>query len=99
NGADPAVARASCTALRVPEQAGRAPTDTLVAHLKEQRLLLVLDNCEHVSAACAALVNALLTGCPGLRVLATSRETLGVQGEQPWSVPTLSQPSTEGPLD
>jgi predicted ATPase/DNA-binding SARP family transcriptional activator len=94
-----APARTACTALRVPEQAGCAPTDTLVAHLKEQRLLLVLDNCEHLLPACAVLAHTLLANCPGLRILATSRETLGVPGEQPWSVPTLSQPVVDGPLD
>jgi predicted ATPase/DNA-binding SARP family transcriptional activator len=96
---DPAVARLTCTVLRVPEQPGRAPADTLVAHLKEQRLLVILDNCEHLLPACAALAYTLLSNCPGLRILATSRETLGIEGEQPWAVPTLSQPVVDGGLE
>jgi len=50
----------------------------------------VLDNCEHLVDACAHLVEALLAACPGLRVLATSREPLGAAGEVPWPVPPLS---------
>ncbi len=96
---DPAVAHAARVALRLPEQAARAPTATLMESLSRRRLLLILDNCEHVLPACAALAYALLTACPAVRILATSRETLGVQGEQPWSVPTLSQPETDGPLE
>ncbi|MER7517065.1 BTAD domain-containing putative transcriptional regulator [Streptomyces sp. NPDC126499] len=57
------------------------PTDRLVEHLAHRPLLLVLDNCEHVIGAAAALAETLLTHCPDLRVLATSREPLGVPGE------------------
>jgi non-specific serine/threonine protein kinase len=61
----------------------------------------VLDNCEQVVGACAALVEPLLRGCPNVRVLATSRETLGVSGEAFWQVPALSLPdlmSASGPV-
>ncbi|WP_164842646.1 ATP-binding protein [Actinoplanes solisilvae] len=61
--------------------AGPAAAERLVAALSTRELLLVLDNCEHVVAAVAALAGLLLTACPGLRVLATSREPLGVTGE------------------
>ncbi|MFJ9827107.1 BTAD domain-containing putative transcriptional regulator [Streptomyces sp. NPDC101160] len=57
------------------------PTAHLVEHLARRPLLLVLDNCEHVIGAAAALAETLLTRCPGLRILATSREPLGVPGE------------------
>ena len=57
-------------------------TDTLTGHLRGKRLLLVLDNCEHLIEACAQLMQALLTTCPGLQVLATSREALGMFGER-----------------
>ncbi|MFD0369548.1 ATP-binding protein [Streptomyces sp. NPDC127114] len=57
------------------------PTSHLVEHLARRPLLLVLDNCEHVIGAAAALAETLLTHCPGLRILATSREPLGVPGE------------------
>ncbi|MYZ40976.1 MULTISPECIES: BTAD domain-containing putative transcriptional regulator, partial [unclassified Streptomyces] len=57
------------------------PTARLVDHLADRDTLLILDNCEHVIGAAAALAESLLTRCPGLRVLATSREPLGVPGE------------------
>ena len=75
------------------EQPGRALRDTLVATLRHRRLLLVLDNCEHLVEACAELVEHLLRACPGLRVLATSREPLRVAGEVLWRVPSLSVPT------
>src|SRR5262249_61301109 len=60
--------------------------------LRTAELLLVLDTCEHLPAACAALAADLLGGCPGLRVLATSREPLGVPGEAAFPVPPLAVP-------
>ncbi|MFI6784159.1 BTAD domain-containing putative transcriptional regulator [Micromonospora sp. NPDC050276] len=67
--------------LRAPAEPGRQTTDRLVEALAERRLLLVLDNCEHVIADAARLAARLLSGCPALRVLATSREPLGLAGE------------------
>ncbi|MEU8215921.1 BTAD domain-containing putative transcriptional regulator [Micromonospora taraxaci] len=67
--------------LRAPAEPGRHPTDRLVEALAERRLLLVLDNCEHVIADAARLAARLLGTCPALRVLATSREPLGLAGE------------------
>jgi predicted ATPase/DNA-binding SARP family transcriptional activator len=64
--------------------------EAIVAHVGERRMRLVLDNCEHVVGACAGLVERLLTACPNLRVLATSREPLRVGGEVLWRVPSLS---------
>ena len=61
----------------------------LVRFLRPQRLLLVLDNCEHLGDACATLVDVLLRGAPDLRVIATSRESLGIIGEHVWQVPPL----------
>jgi predicted ATPase/DNA-binding SARP family transcriptional activator len=89
---DPLVTRTVAAALSVCEEATRPLLATLIESLRVRRLLLVIDNCEHLLPACAALVAALLTACPALRILATSRETLGVAGEQPWSVPPLAQP-------
>lgn len=60
--------------------------------LRKKSLLLVLDNCEHLIEACAGLTETLLKACPTLKVLATSRETLAVQGEVAWRVPSLSLP-------
>jgi non-specific serine/threonine protein kinase len=68
------------------------PEETLVRALSSRTLLLVLDNCEHLLEACAALTHRLLTTCPGLRVLATSREALGLTGEHLYRVPSLSLP-------
>ncbi|WP_079044963.1 MULTISPECIES: BTAD domain-containing putative transcriptional regulator [unclassified Streptomyces] len=65
----------------VPDSASGDPFAELVEHCAGRRLLLVLDNCEHVVDAAASLVQALLTRCPGVTVLATSREALGVPGE------------------
>ena len=65
----------------------------LVDQLRQRCLLLVLDNCEHLLAACAHLVSALLTGCPGVDVLATSREPLHTDGEYTFRVPSLALPS------
>jgi predicted ATPase/class 3 adenylate cyclase len=90
---DPAlVPKTVASALTVPEQPGRDMTDTLVDALRTKSLLLVLDNCEHLLAACADLTAALLRVCPQVRILATSREGLGVPGEALWRVPSLSVP-------
>jgi predicted ATPase len=79
-------------ALAVREEPGRPLEQTLIARLKVQKTLLVLDNCEHVIQACARLVQSLLHASDQLSVVATSREALGVVGEQIFSVPTLSAP-------
>src|SRR5215210_6594623 len=67
--------------LGVREQPGRSPTQTLSEHLRTRKVLLVLDSCEHLIQACAGFAEALLRSCPNLRILATSREALGVTGE------------------
>jgi non-specific serine/threonine protein kinase len=69
-----------------------AVLETLADVLRNRSLLLVLDNCEHVVEACAELFTHLLQACPQVRVLATSREPLGVEGEQVWQVPSLTMP-------
>jgi predicted ATPase/DNA-binding SARP family transcriptional activator len=79
-------------ALGVPEQPGRSLTTTLIEHLRTRALLLILDNCEHLLSACGELVDAVLRACPGVRILATSRERLGLTGERVYLVPSLSVP-------
>src|SRR5687767_13575298 len=74
------VPRAVAGAFGLEEQNGRSATDVLAVALRSRQLLLVLDNCEHLLLACARVVERLLRECPGLRVLATSREVLGVPG-------------------
>lgn len=78
--------------LRLKEGSGRTLLEILIAHLRSQRVLLVLDNCEHLLDASAELAGRLLEECAGLQILATSREALGVTGEVVWMVPALSVP-------
>ena len=95
--ADPSlVSVAVAVGLGLREQPTQLPTTTLATALRDWKLLLVLDNCEHQVAACADLVDALLRRCPYLRILATSRIPLGVIGETTWRVPSLSLPATDG---
>jgi predicted ATPase len=91
--ADPSlVPQAVASTLGVREQPGRLLTETLSYNLSSRKVLLVLDNCEHLIEACAELAEALLRSCPVLRILATSREALGITGEVAWLVPSLSLP-------
>ena len=91
--ADPAlVPQAVATVLGVRGDSDRSPLDSLCATVQARHLLLVLDNCEHLLDACAALAEALLRAGPRLRILATSREALGGTGETVWRVPALSLP-------
>src|SRR5262249_33616418 len=78
------------------EEPERPLMQTLAAALAPRQLLLLLDNCEHLVAACARLVEQLLPACPQLRVLATSREPLGCEGECTYRVPSLSLPPVRG---
>jgi predicted ATPase/DNA-binding CsgD family transcriptional regulator len=71
------------------------PAADLAAYLEGRQLLVVLDNCEHLTDACAIFVSKLLAAAPGLRVLATSRHVLGIEGEQILTVPPLSIPDAE----
>jgi non-specific serine/threonine protein kinase len=83
------------TALGLSDQSNRDSVTVLVSYLADRQLLLVLDNCEHMLGECSHLVVRLLPAAPGLRVLATSRETLGVTGERILPVPPLSVPLPE----
>lgn len=84
------ILQAVAATLEVREQPGLPLAYTLAEALREQEILLVLDNCEHLVEAVAALVDTLLNSCPRLRVLATSREALRVAGEVVLPVPPLS---------
>ncbi|MEU3573922.1 AAA family ATPase, partial [Kitasatospora sp. NPDC036755] len=75
-----------------PGHPGADAAALLAARLRERRALLVLDNCEHLIDACARLTDALLRAAPGLRVLATSRQPLGIAGEQVFPVEPLPVP-------
>jgi len=87
------------TVLAVPETAEPPLEERLCAALSAKHLLLVLDNCEHLLDACARLVAHLLANSPGLRVLVTSREPLGISGEVVVRVPSLRLPDSFEPLD
>jgi len=86
------VTQLTAKALGIREQPRRALLETLVDRLRSKHLLLVLDNCEHLLDACATLAGALLKSCFNLRILATSREAIGVTGESVWQVPSLATP-------
>jgi non-specific serine/threonine protein kinase len=86
------VPRIVAAALHVDEAPGQQLTDTLAAALPAKQLLLILDNCEHLVGACCQLVDRLLRSCPQVRMLATSRQPLGVPGELAWRVPSLTIP-------
>jgi predicted ATPase/class 3 adenylate cyclase len=70
-------------------------TDTVLEHLRAQSLLVILDNCEHLIDAVARFADAALRAAPSIKLLATSRESLGVDGEQRWPVPPLALPATD----
>jgi predicted ATPase/DNA-binding XRE family transcriptional regulator len=82
-------------ALGLRAERNRPALETLLQRLRGRELLLVLDNCEHLLSGCSPLAEALLRACPGVRILATSREPLGLTGETVWSVPALALPHTQ----
>ncbi|HKE98795.1 MAG TPA: BTAD domain-containing putative transcriptional regulator [Actinomycetes bacterium] len=94
-----AVDQLTATLLGVQQRRGRTVLERLVEFLRPQHLLLVVDNCEHVLDAAATLVQALVHGSPGVSVLATSREPLGVDGEHVRPVPPLAVPDAAGGAD
>src|SRR5215471_12158735 len=91
-----AMAPAVCEALGITEQPGRPVLEVLLDALAPQAMLIVLDNCEHLISACAKTADAILRRCPKVRLMATSREPLGIGGETIYRVPPLSLP---GPGD
>jgi predicted ATPase/DNA-binding SARP family transcriptional activator len=90
-----AVAPAIWGALRLAAQPGRLVLQTLLDALASQNVLIVLDNCEHLISACATTAEAILRNCPGVRLLATSREPLSIDGEIIYRVPSLSLPGPD----
>ncbi|WP_221361149.1 BTAD domain-containing putative transcriptional regulator [Streptomyces beigongshangae] len=88
--------RAVSEALGLRDQSARPAVDAVIGHLRDRRMLLVLDNCEHLVEAVAALVLRLARAAPGLRVLATSRQRLGTPGEHVVTVPSLTLPAADG---
>ena len=93
------VPQALAATLDVREQPGRPPSVTVSRVIGDRSVLVVLDNCEHVLDACTGLAEALLQACAELRILATSREAMGITGEVAWPVPPLSLPEHRRQLD
>ncbi|HXW81591.1 MAG TPA: hypothetical protein VEJ84_18955, partial [Acidimicrobiales bacterium] len=83
-------------ALQLREVTGADPLDTLTGHLSKQQLVMLLDNCEHLLGACAELVTAVVRDCPGVWLLATSRERLGALGEAVVDLDGLELPEPGG---
>jgi non-specific serine/threonine protein kinase len=97
--ADPTfVAVALATTLGVRASPDQSVDAALLGFLRERRLLLILDNCEHLLDACARLAHAVVRGGPGAQILATSREALGIDGEVSWRVPSLAVPPSDSPI-
>ncbi|MFI7133643.1 ATP-binding protein [Nonomuraea sp. NPDC050153] len=93
------LARMVAESLGLCDQSARPSAETLANHLRDKRLLLVLDNCEHLLDGCAVLASMLLSAAKQVRILATSRERLGIAGETLLAVPPLSvpEPGWRGP--
>lgn len=88
----PLLPQTVATTLKVQEQPNRRIVDTLIDFLQQTRILLILDNCEHLVEAAAQLTDSLLRACPKLHILVSSREELGIGGETAYRVPSLSVP-------
>ena len=93
------VVREVARAVGAREQPGSPPIETLGDFLRFKTMLLLLDNCEHVIGAVADLAHRLLTSCPGVTILATSREALGIPGETIFQVPSLGLPRSDARTD
>ncbi|MCQ0008145.1 AAA family ATPase [Actinomadura madurae] len=91
--------RTVAESLGLHDHSPRSPADAVADHLRDRRLLLVLDNCEHLVEEVAALAQRLLRAAPALRILATSRERLAVPGEHVLLVPGLALPPGTGDSD
>ena len=93
------IAAAALSAVGAPGQPGRPAIDTLTDFLIRRRTLVVLDNCEHLLDGCAELVGRLLSACPDVKVLATTREAMNIPGEVLWKVRPLTIPDEDCALD
>ena len=91
------VPSAVAAALEITERPGRPLNETLRDAIGTRQMLVILDNCEHLLDATARLVDELLDACPAIRIVATSREALGVEGEQSWPTPSLGLPARDAP--
>lgn len=90
------VPHAVATVFKFGQEEGKTLTETLVEKLADKATLVVIDNCEHLLDASATLIDELLRGCPKMRIVATSREALGIPGEQVYRVRSLPLPKVDG---
>jgi len=88
------VSDVAAAALDVEDEPGRSSLESLVHHVGDLRMLFIVDNCEDVLEGARRLVAGILAGCPGSRVITTSREALGIEGETVFPLPTLAIPET-----
>jgi predicted ATPase/DNA-binding CsgD family transcriptional regulator len=93
------VEQSVAAAFGLTDYSGERPRDAIVAHLRDRHCLLVMDNCEHLVGEVGSLIYKLLRSCPGLHVLATSRESLGIVGEHVVQVPPLIVPGVDDLLE
>ncbi len=93
------VPQSVCAVLGVIPDGDTSPLEALSNYLRSKKILLVLDNCEHLVDACAQLCVSLLRSCPDLRILTSSREALDILGEQAYRVPSLSLPNSKSILN
>ncbi len=89
------VAEATATAVGIRVPSRRTAAEAVAEHLADRQILLVLDTCEHLVGACAALAETILRVCPRVTILATSREPLRASGETVWRVPGLVVPDSD----
>lgn len=93
------VAQTVARVLGSAEQPDRSALEAVIESIGTQQMLLILDNCEHVLEACAALASATLAACPHVKILATSQQSFGLPQEYAWQVPPLALPNANGSLD
>ena len=93
NVSDPSLIRQTLmNTLGINEAKGQSPDKTLTEYIKDREMLLIFDNCEHLIHDCASLAEMLLSSCPDLKIIATSREAFNSSGEKTYRVPSLSHP-------
>ena len=93
------ILRVTAITIGLRDEPQRPVIDMLLDYLRERQMLLILDNCEHLLDDCAHFTNTLLRRCPQLKILATSREALGILGEAVYPVPSLGLPDLQQLLD
>jgi predicted ATPase/Tfp pilus assembly protein PilF/predicted Ser/Thr protein kinase len=93
------VPRAIAIVLHIREQPDKPIMDMLIDYLRSRQVLLIMDNCEHLISSCARFSEHLLSSCPQLKIMATSRESMGVPGEVTFHVPSLQLPDLDSNPD